>query len=196
MDIAFRKIVQKRAGWLTALFLGEMLTATAMGFFEKEIAKAWSWPCSSSLIISERRQLRVASLDAGHPRAGAWRSHAARLVARDARRLARAGARRHSRHHWFSADHGVVGVFDHLRPHWMLVALVTVSVALCRRRAVGALTDRSCHSCCGGSDSIPPRRRRCVRGDAGRCHRAGDLLHGRHRRVRGFVLGQRRDLEP
>ena len=40
MEIAFRRMVQKRAGWLTALFLGEMLTATAMGFFEKEIAKA------------------------------------------------------------------------------------------------------------------------------------------------------------
>src|SRR6185295_8271676 len=31
MEIAFRRMIQKRAGWLTALFLGEMLTATAMG---------------------------------------------------------------------------------------------------------------------------------------------------------------------
>src|SRR5206468_610631 len=30
MDVGFRRMVQKRAGWLTALFLGEMLTATAM----------------------------------------------------------------------------------------------------------------------------------------------------------------------
>ena len=40
MKIAFARMIQKRAGWLTALFLGEMLTASAMGFFEKEISKA------------------------------------------------------------------------------------------------------------------------------------------------------------
>ncbi len=33
-------LIRKRAGWLIILFLSEMLTATAMGFFEKEIAKA------------------------------------------------------------------------------------------------------------------------------------------------------------
>ncbi len=52
MDIAFRRMVQKRAGWLTALFLGEMLTATAMGFFEKEIAKAVVLALFVPLIIS------------------------------------------------------------------------------------------------------------------------------------------------
>ena len=36
-SIAFGRMIQKRAGWLTALFLGEMLTATAMGAFEAEI---------------------------------------------------------------------------------------------------------------------------------------------------------------
>ena len=47
MEIAFWQMVQKRAGWLTALFLGEMLTATAMGVFEAEIAQAPScWRCS------------------------------------------------------------------------------------------------------------------------------------------------------
>src|SRR5262249_28861961 len=33
-------MIRKRASWLVILFLGEMLTATAMGFFEKEIARA------------------------------------------------------------------------------------------------------------------------------------------------------------
>ena len=37
----------KRAGWLAALFLGEMLTATAMAYFEDEIARAWCSRCSS-----------------------------------------------------------------------------------------------------------------------------------------------------
>ncbi len=45
-------MIQKRAGWLTALFLGEMLTATAMGFFEAEIEKAVVLALFVPLIIS------------------------------------------------------------------------------------------------------------------------------------------------
>jgi magnesium transporter len=52
MEIGFIKMVQKRAGWLTALFLGEMLTATAMGFFEHEIEKAVLLALFVPLIIS------------------------------------------------------------------------------------------------------------------------------------------------
>ena len=52
MRIAFGKMLQKRAGWLTALFLGEMLTATAMGFFEAEIARATVLALFVPLIIS------------------------------------------------------------------------------------------------------------------------------------------------
>ena len=40
MDVAFFTMLRKRAGGLTALFLGEMLTATAMGAFEHEISRA------------------------------------------------------------------------------------------------------------------------------------------------------------
>ena len=40
MQISLGAMVKKRAGWLSALFLGEMLTATAMGHFEAEISKA------------------------------------------------------------------------------------------------------------------------------------------------------------
>ena len=52
MEIGFGKMIQKRAGWLTALFLGEMLTATAMGFFEAEISKAVVLALFIPLIIS------------------------------------------------------------------------------------------------------------------------------------------------
>jgi len=45
-------MVRKRAGWLVFLFLGEMLTATAMGFFEKEIARAVVLALFVPLIIS------------------------------------------------------------------------------------------------------------------------------------------------
>ena len=48
----FTKMIRKRAGWLAALFLGEMLTATAMGFFEQEIARAVVLALFIPLIIS------------------------------------------------------------------------------------------------------------------------------------------------
>jgi magnesium transporter len=52
MQVTFGQMVRKRAGWLIALFLGEMLTATAMGFFEAEIAKAVVLALFVPLIIS------------------------------------------------------------------------------------------------------------------------------------------------
>src|SRR5262249_42585966 len=52
MQIAFRKMVQKRAGWLTALFLSEVLSSTAMGFFEHEIERAVVLALFVPLIIS------------------------------------------------------------------------------------------------------------------------------------------------
>ncbi|MGL1180946.1 magnesium transporter, partial [Vibrio parahaemolyticus] len=46
------KLFRKRIGWLVVLFLGEMLTATAMGYFEDEIAKAVVLALFVPLIIS------------------------------------------------------------------------------------------------------------------------------------------------
>ena len=40
IEIGFFRMIRKRAGWLMALFLSEMLTATAMQRFEGEIEKA------------------------------------------------------------------------------------------------------------------------------------------------------------
>ena len=52
LEIPALRMVKKRAGWLVFLFLGEMLTATAMGFFEKEIARAVVLALFVPLIIS------------------------------------------------------------------------------------------------------------------------------------------------
>jgi magnesium transporter len=52
MEIGLMKMIQKRAGWLTALFVGEMLTATAMGAFEGEISRAVVLALFVPLIIS------------------------------------------------------------------------------------------------------------------------------------------------
>lgn len=52
LDVGLPQLVRKRAGWLSALFLGEMLTATAMGYFEKEIERAVVLALFVPLIIS------------------------------------------------------------------------------------------------------------------------------------------------
>jgi magnesium transporter len=48
----FFSLVRKRAGWLIILFLSEMLTATAMGYFDTEISKAVVLALFVPLIIS------------------------------------------------------------------------------------------------------------------------------------------------
>ncbi|HWB82505.1 MAG TPA: magnesium transporter [Bryobacteraceae bacterium] len=52
LEVNFLRMVKKRGGWLAALFLGEMLTATAMGYFQNEIAKAVVLALFIPLIIS------------------------------------------------------------------------------------------------------------------------------------------------
>jgi magnesium transporter len=52
LDIPLFKLFRKRIGWLVVLFIGEMLTATAMGYFEDEIAKAVVLTLFIPLIIS------------------------------------------------------------------------------------------------------------------------------------------------
>jgi magnesium transporter len=46
------EMIRKRASWLIILFLGEMLTATAMGFYEEEIRRAVVLALFVPLIIS------------------------------------------------------------------------------------------------------------------------------------------------
>ena len=52
LRITLPRLLKKRVGWLAALFVGEMLTATAMGYFEKEIARAVVLALFVPLIIS------------------------------------------------------------------------------------------------------------------------------------------------
>ncbi|MDB5322935.1 MAG: Magnesium transporter [Phycisphaerales bacterium] len=52
LEVGFWSMVKKRGGWLAALFLGETLTATAMGKFEHEIEKAAVVALFVPLIIS------------------------------------------------------------------------------------------------------------------------------------------------
>jgi magnesium transporter len=130
MDIAFGRMIQKRAGWLTALFLGEMLTATAMGAFEHEIEKAVVLALFVPLIISsggnsgsQASTLVIRALALGEVTLRDWW----RVI----RREVGAGL----------ALGGILGVIGFMRislwsafsdiygPHWMLVA-ITVGLAL------------------------------------------------------------------
>ena len=52
MQITFWRMIRKRAGWLCALFIGEMFTATALGFFQGEIDRATVLALFLPLIIS------------------------------------------------------------------------------------------------------------------------------------------------
>ena len=78
-EISFPRMIKKRAGWLCALFLGEMLTATAMGHFEGEIAKAVVLSLFIPLIISsggnsgsQATSLIIRSLALREIRLGDW----------------------------------------------------------------------------------------------------------------------------
>lgn len=52
LRVGIGAMVRARAGWLAALFLGESLTATAMGYFEAEIARAVILALFVPLVIS------------------------------------------------------------------------------------------------------------------------------------------------
>ena len=97
LEVGYLSAIRQRGGWLSILFFGEMLTATAMGFYEKEIAAAVVLRAIRTLDHQQRRQFWLTS---GHPCCtftGTWRLEAARLVSRagtraafkhDARRMA------------------------------------------------------------------------------------------------------------
>jgi magnesium transporter len=79
LEIGFWRMVNKRAGWLAILFVGEMLTATAMGYFEHEIAKAVVLALFVPLIISsggnsgsQATTLVIRAMAVGEVRLGDW----------------------------------------------------------------------------------------------------------------------------
>ena len=52
LQVGFIDMLKKRAGWLTALFIGEMFTQSAMGRYENEIQKATQLALFVPLILS------------------------------------------------------------------------------------------------------------------------------------------------
>jgi len=79
LTISLLQMVKKRAGWLVILFLGEMFTATAMGYFEGEIEKAVVLALFVPLIISsggnagsQATSLIIRALTLGEVTIGRW----------------------------------------------------------------------------------------------------------------------------
>ncbi|HJZ92435.1 MAG TPA: magnesium transporter [Gemmataceae bacterium] len=125
LEVGFLQMLKKRGGWLSILFLGEMFTATAMGYFEGEIEKAVVLAMFIPLIISsggnsgsQAATLIVRSLALAEVRLADW----LRVLVREVRSGVTLGA-------WlgligfvrvFAWQH--LGLFDY-GPHYFLVAL-------------------------------------------------------------------------
>ena len=130
MEISFARMVRKRAGWLVFLFLGEMLTATAMGFFEKEIARAVVLALFVPLIISsggnsgsQASTLVIRALAVGEVTLRDWWRVIRREIGSGVALGSILGAIGFLRISLWSAFSNLYG------PHWLLVA-VTVALAL------------------------------------------------------------------
>ncbi len=79
MDAPILELVKKRAVWLVVLFLGEMFTATAMGFFQHELERAVMLALFIPLIISaggnagsQATSLLIRAMALGEVRLGDW----------------------------------------------------------------------------------------------------------------------------
>ena len=79
LEMPFWSMVKKRGGWLVVLFLGEMLTATAMGYFEGEIERAVVLALFVPLIISsggnsgsQAATIIIRAMALGEVRLGQW----------------------------------------------------------------------------------------------------------------------------
>ena len=130
MHIAFGRLIRKRAGWLTALFLGEMLTATAMGVFQGEITRAVVLALFVPLIISsggnsgsQAATLVIRALALGEVSLADWWRVVQREVLAGLALGSILGIIGFLRISIWSAFSNIYG------PHWLLVAM-TVGLAL------------------------------------------------------------------
>ncbi len=123
-------LVKRRASWLIVLFVGEMFTATAMGYFEKEIEKAVVLALFVPLIISsggnsgsQAATLIIRALALGELTLSDWKMVLKRELLSGLLLGAILAAIGFLRITIWSAASDVYG------PHWMLVAW-TVAISL------------------------------------------------------------------
>ncbi|CAN7634229.1 magnesium transporter [Phenylobacterium sp. LjRoot225] len=141
LEIGFGRMIRKRGGWLCALFIGEMLTATAMQHFEDELAKAVVLTLFIPLIMSsggnsgsQSTSLLIRALALGQLRLRDWWRVAVREIPTGATLGAILGVIGMVR----IAAWQMLGIFDY-GVHWPLIAL-TVGVGLVGIVTFGSLT--------------------------------------------------------
>jgi magnesium transporter len=141
MQIDFIGMIKKRAGWLCALFLSEMLTASAMQFFQGELEKAIVLTLFIPLIMSsggnsgsQATSLIIRALALRELRLRDWW----RIVLREIPTGVTLGSILGIIGIFRIALWQIAGIFDY-GPHWMLVA-VTVGAALVGIVSFGSLT--------------------------------------------------------
>ncbi len=187
MEISLARMIRKRAGWLVILFLGEMLTATAMGFFEHEIARAVVLALFVPLIISsggnsgsQASTLVIRAMALGEVRLRDWW----RVVRRELVSgtllgviLGTIGFLRISVWSLFSTLYG---------PHWALVA-TTVGLALVAIVLWGTLVGSMLPLILRRLGFDPATSSAPFRRDARGRDRPRDLLLGRPRRAQGHA---------
>ena len=85
MEIGFVEMIRKRGGWLAILFMGEMLTTSALQYYQSEIAKAIVLTLFIPLIMSsggnsgsQATSLIIRALALQEMRLGEWWRVAAR----------------------------------------------------------------------------------------------------------------------
>lgn len=162
MDLGFWTMIRKRAGWLCALFLSEMLTASAMQGFEGELEKAVVLTLFIPLIMSsggnsgsQAASLLIRALALHQLRLRDWWRVALRELPTGITLGAILGLIGIAR----IALWQQLGLYDY-GEHWALVAL-TVGAALVGIVTFGRWRAPCCPSCCKGSAStrLPPRPR-------------------------------------
>ncbi|WP_101064852.1 magnesium transporter, partial [Xanthomonas phaseoli] len=141
MQIGFGQMIKKRAGWLSVLFLGEMLTASAMQHFEDELSKAVVLTLFIPLIMSsggnsgsQATSLLIRSLALREIRLRDWWKVALRELPTGLTLGAILGVLAIVRITiWQTA-----GLYDY-GPHWLMVAL-TIGAALIGIVTFGSLS--------------------------------------------------------
>src|SRR5262249_4429175 len=141
LEIGFFEMIRKRAGWLCALFIGEMLTASAMQHYSDELERAVVLTLFIPLIMSsggnsgsQSTSLLIRALALGQWRLGDWWRVAVRGIPAGMTLGVILGLIGMGR----IAVWQMAGIFDY-GEHWQLVAL-TVGVGLVGIVTFGSLT--------------------------------------------------------
>jgi magnesium transporter len=179
-----REMLRKRGVWLAVLLVGEMLTTSALGFFQHQIDRATVLTLFIPLIISsggnagsQASTLVIRAMALGEVRAADWWRVMRRELVIGLALGAGLGAL------------GLVrvlawGAFGSYGVYYVLIG-ATVALSVIGVVLFGTFVGAMLPFVLRKHRRRPRQRLGAVRGDAGRRHRAGDLLRDRHAMLSG-----------